>query len=86
MNINQFKIEFKEKIGEIQLYNKDIYISKLINFHGSGIQELIKSMKDKDIYNLGIIHYDQFKSMLFDAGLYLYSRQDQNSQEFLRLN
>jgi hypothetical protein len=83
MNINQFKIEFKEKIGEIQLYNKDIYISKLINFHGSGIQELIKAMKDKDIYNLGIIHYDQFKSMLFDAGLYLYSRQDQDSHEFL---
>ena len=83
MNINQFKIEFKEKIGEIQLYNKDIYISKLINFHGSGIQELIKAMKDKDIYNLGIIHYDQFKSMLFDAGLYLYSSQDQDSHEFL---
>ena len=83
MNINQFKIEFKEKIGKIQLYNKYIYLSKLINFHGSRIQELIKIMKDKDIYKLGVIQYEQFKSMLFDAGLYLYSRQDQNSQEFL---
>ena len=83
MNINIFKIEFKEKIGKIQLYNKYIYISKLINFHGSSIQELIKEMKGKDIYNLGVIQYELFKSMLFDAGLYLYSKQDQDSHEFL---
>ena len=83
MNINQFKFEFKEKIGKIQLYNKYIYISKLINFHGSSLHELMKTMKDKDIYDIGVIKYEQLKSMLFDAGLYLYSRQDQNSQEFL---
>ena len=83
MNINEFKIKFKEKIGKIQVYNKYIYISKLINFHGSSISELIKEMKDKDIYNIGVIKYEQFKSMLFDAGLYLYSKQDQDSREFL---
>jgi len=83
MNINEFKFEFKEKIGKIQLYNKDIYISKLINFHGSSIHELMKYMKDKDIYNIGVIKYEHLKSMLFDAGLYLYSKQDQDSHEFL---
>ena len=83
MHINTFKSLFKKKIGKIQIYNKDIYISKLINFHHSKIDELINLMKNKDIYNIKIIKYDQFKSFLFDTGLYLNSKKDQESQEYL---
>ena len=40
-------------------------------------------MKNKDVYNIGIIKYDHFISFLFDSGLYFNSKQDQDSQEYL---
>ena len=33
MNIDIFKKEFKKKIGKIQIYNKYIYISILLNYN-----------------------------------------------------
>ena len=84
MNINTFKKEFKKKIGKIQIFNKYIYITKLLNFHGSKISQLIKVLKEKDIFNIGVIKYEQFVQSLQDIGLYLNSENfDEHGQDYL---
>ena len=70
MDINTFKKEFKNKIGLIQLYNKNIYISRLMNFHRSKIVELFKLIREKDTFNLGIISFDKMNKLLNDLSLF----------------
>ncbi len=84
LNINTFKKEFKKKIGKIQIFNKYIYITKLLNFHGSKISQLIKVLKEKDIFNIGVLKYEQFIQSLQDIGLYLNSENiDEHAQDYL---
>ena len=66
MNKSEFKNEFKKKIGTIHIFNKYIYMSKLINYHNSTIKSLLAAVKKKDIFKQGIINYDQFISYLYD--------------------
>ena len=84
MNINMFKKEFKEQIGEIQIYNKNIYFHQILNFHGSKIKQLIDVLKDKDVFNLGIIKYEMFSKSLYEIGLDLSDLENyENILEFL---
>ena len=80
MNINDFKKVFKNKIGTLQIYNKYLYITKLLNYHNKEIVQLKQLLKDKDIYNIGIIKYETFKKLLRDIGL---TFSIENLKEFL---
>ena len=82
MNINAFKKLFKEKIGKIQIYNKYIYITKLLNFHRSEIVRLLQVIKEKDVFNLGFIKYEKFIRALQNIGLYFHS-DNSESDNFL---
>ena len=70
MDIDTFKKEFKNKIGIIPLYNTNIYISKLMNFHRTKIVEVIKLMRIKDTFNLGIISFEIINKLLSDLDLF----------------
>jgi hypothetical protein len=83
MHINSFKKIFKEKMGKIQIFNKYIYITKLLNYHRSKVINLLKVMKEKDVFNLGLIKYDQFMQSLQDIGLYLNNADNSESEDFL---
>lgn len=82
MNIDTFKKLFKNKIGEIKIYNKNFYISELLNNHRSQIDKLIKSIKDKDNYNIGIIKLKEFNNMLKNEGLFLSINNDKEYQDY----
>jgi hypothetical protein len=82
MNIDTFKVLFKNKIGEIKLYNKNFYISELLNKHRSQIDKLIKSIKDKDNYNIGIIKLKEFNNILKKEGLFLSKNNDKDYQDY----
>ena len=74
-----FKKEFKNKIGDIPLYNKNIYISRLMNFHRTKIVELFKLIREKDTFNLGIISFEKLNKLLND--LYLFKVDGKNNEE-----
>ena len=76
MDIITFKKKIKEKIGDIPLYNKNIYISKLLNIHGTKMKELIKLMRTKDTLNLHILTFEQINSLLNNLGLNFESTKD----------
>ena len=81
-----FKKEFKEKIGNIPLYNYKIYISKLLNFNGTKMIELIKLMKEKDTFNLGFLTLDQVNALLNNLCLSFDSEKDFNDiYEFIMI-
>ena len=85
-DINEFKKEFKEKIGDIPLYNNKIYISKLLNFNGTKMIELIKLMKEKDTFNLGFLTLDQVNALLNNLCLSFDSEKDFNEiYEFIMI-
>ena len=69
MNINEFKTELKKKIGKIQIPSKYIYMSKLLHFHKTKLKILLKLVKKKDIFNRGVINYNQFHILLYDCGI-----------------
>ena len=79
MDINMFKKEFKNKIGFIPIYNKNIYISRLLNFHRTKIVELFKLIKEIDIFNIGIISFNKLNKLLND--LYLFKISGKNNEE-----
>ena len=81
----QFKSEFSKKIGKIKIFNKYIYISKLLNFHKSKIIPLMNTIKKKDLFNRGIIKYYQFINLLQDNGINfnLNSIDNKNNEELL---
>lgn len=84
MNINMFKNEFNKKIGEIPMYNKYICLTQLLNYHRTKINKLIPKLKDKDVFNLGIIKYNVFTKCLDDVGITLSNIQNYgNFLEFL---
>jgi len=84
LDIDTFKSLFKQKIGNIQLYNKNMYISRLMNFHRRKINELIKLIKEKNTFNLGIISFEQFTKLLNKIGLFDENEKDLNEiYEFL---
>ena len=86
IDINEFKKEFKEKIGDIPLYNNKIYISKLLNFNGTKMIELIKLMKEKDTFNLGFLTLDQVNALLNNLCLSFDSEKDFNEiYEFIMI-
>ena len=80
MDINQFKKEFKKKIGKIKLFNKYIYMSKLLNYYKSKIKLLLKSISKKDLFNRGFINYYEFINLLYDCGI-IFNSSDTNSEE-----
>ena len=80
MSISTFKKNFKKIIGNLQILNKYIYLSKLKNYHGSKIKPLIKLLKEKDLYNLGVIKYDIFAKSLDEVGLNLFLHNSENSE------
>lgn len=82
MNIDTFKILFKNKIGEIKIFNKNFYISELLNNHRNQIDKLIKSIKDKDNYDIGIIKLKEFNNMLKNEGLFLSINNDKRYQDY----
>ena len=85
-DINEFKKEFKEKIGDIPLYNNKIYISKLLNFNGTKMIELIKLMKEKDTFNLGFLTLGQVNALLNNLCLSFDSEKDFNDiYEFIMI-
>ena len=69
MNITDFKAEFKKKIGKIQIPNKYVYMSKLLHFHKTKLKILLKLVKKKDIFNRGVINFNQFHILLYDCGI-----------------
>ena len=79
-----FKKEFKEKIGNIPLYNKNAYVSKLMNFNGNKFIELIKLMPSKDTFNLGVLNLEQINELLNNLGLLSDSSKDfEDDYEFI---
>ena len=82
MNIDTFKALFKNKIGEIKIYNKNFFISALLNNHRSQIDKLIKLIKDKDNYNIGIIKLKEFNNMLKNEGLFSSINNDKDYQDY----
>ena len=69
MNINEFKAEFKKKIGKIKMPSKYVYMSKLLHFHRTKLKILLKLVKKKDIFNRGVINFNQFHILLYDCGI-----------------
>jgi hypothetical protein len=69
MNITEFKAEFKKKIGKIQIPSKYVYMSKLLHFHKTKLKILLKFVKKKDIFNRGVINFNQFHDLLYDCGI-----------------
>ena len=82
MNINEFKKEFNKSIGKITIYNKYIYMSKLLNFNKSKLLSLMKSMKKKDVFGRGVINYYTFNSLLYDCGI-SFNTSDKDFKEIL---
>ena len=82
MNINQFKIEFKKKIGTIKIFNKYIFMSKLLNLHKTKIKSMMNIIMKKDIFNRGLINYNKFIDLLCDNGI-IFNSLDENFQEIL---
>ena len=82
MNINQFKIEFKKKIGTIKIFNKYIFMSKLLNLHKTKIKSMMNIIIKKDIFNRGLINYNKFFDLLCDNGI-IFNSLDENFQEIL---
>ena len=79
-----FKKEFKEKIGNIPLYNKNTYVSKLMNYNGNKFIELIKLMPSKDTFNLGVLNLEQINELLNNLGLLSDSSKDfEDDYEFI---
>ena len=79
-----FKKEFKEKIGNIPLYNKNKYVSKLMNYDGNKFIELIKLMPSKDTFNLGVLNLEQINELLNNLGLLSDSSKDlEDDYEFI---
>ena len=85
MDKAQFKSEFSKKIGKIKIFNKYIYMSKLLNFHKSKIIPLLDIFKKKDIFKRGVIKFYQFSLLLKDNGinLNLNSEDNKNNEELL---
>ena len=83
MNKKEFKNEFKKKIGKIYIFNKYIYMSRLKNYHNSKIKSLLQSIKKKDIFNQGVINYDQFIEYLYDYRIILINNLDEDFEELL---
>ena len=82
MNITDFKAEFKKKIGKIQIPNKYVYMSKLLHFHKTKLKILLKLIKKKDIFNRGVINFNQFHILLYDCGI-TFNTLDKSSDEVL---
>ena len=82
MNITDFKAEFKKKIGKIQIPNKYVYMSKLLHFHKTKLKILLKLVKKKDIFNRGVINFNQFHILLYDCGI-TFNTLDKSSDEVL---
>ena len=82
MNITEFKAEFKKKIGKIQIPNKYVYMSKLLHFHKTKLKILLKLIKKKDIFNRGVINFNQFHILLYDCGI-TFNTLDKSSDEVL---
>lgn len=82
LNIVQFKQELKKKIGKMQFLNKYIYLSKLMHFHKTKVNSLIKYITKKDIFSIGIINSNKFFSSLIDCGI-VFNSSDKDSQELL---
>ena len=82
MDITQFKKLLNEKIGKINVYNKYIYMSKLLNFHKTKLQKLIKLITKKDIFRRGVINYYKFITLLYDYAIDFKS-SGQNYEEIL---
>ena len=82
MNINEFKKGFNKSIGKITIYNKYIYMSKLLNFNKSKLLSLMKSMKKKDVFGRGVINYYTFNSLLYDCGI-SFNTSDKDFKEIL---
>ena len=70
LNITKFKEEFKKKIGKFQFLNKYIYISKLMHFHKTKINTLIKSIIKRDIFGRGVINFNKFINLLIDCNIF----------------
>ena len=82
MDIAQFKKLLSEKIGKINIYNKYIYMSKLLNFHKTKIKKLIKLITKKDVFRRGVINYYKFITLLYDYSIDFRS-SGQNYEEIL---
>ena len=82
MDIVQFKKLLSEKIGKINIYNKYIYMSKLLNFHKTKIKKLIKLITKKDMFRRGVINYYKFITLLYDYAIDFKS-SGQNYEEIL---
>ena len=70
LNRTKFKEEFKKKIGKFQFLNKYIYISKLMHFHKTKINTLIKSIIKRDIFGRGVINFNKFINLLIDCNIF----------------
>ena len=82
MNINEFKEEFKKTLGKINIYNKYIYMSKILNYYKSKIKSLMKSIGKKDMFGRGVINYYKFMSLLYDCGI-SFNSSDKDLDEIL---
>ena len=82
MNINEFKKLFGENIGKINIYNKDMHISQLLNFYKSKVKILMKSLVKKDMLGRGVINYYKFVTLLYDNGINFNSNEE-NYEEMI---
>ena len=83
MNIDTFKIEFHNKIGVLEIYSKYLYISKLLHYYKTQIIQLMQILKEKDVFGLGIIKYEQLRQALKDLGLNFHTEKTQDLFRFL---
>ena len=66
MDIEEFKLKFKKKIGEITIYNKYIQMSKLLHYHKMETTSLISLISKKDSSSEGKINFTKFKKIFYD--------------------
>ena len=66
MDIEEFKLKFKKKIGEITVYNKYIHMSKLLHYHKMETTSLISLISKKDASSEGKINFTKFKKIFYD--------------------
>ena len=77
----EFKSLFKEKIGNICEFDKNIYLNKLYHYSNNKLDDFMKLLKSMDISNCGKISYQNLESALREHNI-LFTNEENSENIF----
>ena len=77
----EFKSLFKEKIGNICEFDKNIYLNKLYHYSNNKLNDFMKLLKSMDISNCGKISYQNLESALREHNI-LFTNEENSENIF----